>query len=78
MTITKKPAASAAAAKSDATVLLTRDHTEVRKLFKQYERATNSMGASERQALAELICDSSQSTRPWRKRSSIPQPAKRS
>lgn len=57
MTITKKPAASAAAAKSDATVLLTRDHTEVRKLFKQYERATNSMGASERQALAELICD---------------------
>jgi hypothetical protein len=52
-----KPAATAAAAKTDATLLLTRDHTEVHKLFKQYEKLAESEAeASDRQALAEQIC----------------------
>lgn len=53
----KKPAATAAAAKTDATVLLTRDHTEVHRLFKQYEKLTDAEASgSDRQALAEQIC----------------------
>lgn len=53
---TKKPA-TAAAAKTDATLLLERDHTEVHKLFKQYEKlAEAGAEASDRQALAEQIC----------------------
>lgn len=54
---TSKPAATAAAAKTDATLLLTRDHTEVHKLFKQYEKLADA-GASvpDRQAAAEEIC----------------------
>jgi hemerythrin superfamily protein len=56
-TSAKKPAATATAAKSDVTILLTRDHTEVRKLFKQYEKLADAQApASERQALAEEIC----------------------
>ncbi len=58
MATAKKPAATAAAAKTDATVLLTRDHTEVHKLFKQYEKLTAAEAdGSDRQALAEQICD---------------------
>ncbi|MEO5883857.1 MAG: hemerythrin domain-containing protein, partial [Caldimonas sp.] len=58
MATAKKPAATAAAAKSDATVLLTRDHTEVHKLFKQYEKLADAQASgSDRQALAEHICD---------------------
>jgi hemerythrin superfamily protein len=56
-TSAKKPAATATAAKSDVTILLTRDHTEVRKLFKQYEKLADAQApASEREALAEEIC----------------------
>jgi hemerythrin superfamily protein len=56
-TTAKRPAATASGAKTDATVLLTRDHTEVRKLFKQYEKLADADGeASDRQALAEQIC----------------------
>ena len=57
-TTVKKPAATATAAKSDVTILLTRDHTEVRKLFKQYEKLADAKAApDERQGLAEEICD---------------------
>jgi len=56
-TTAKKPAATASAAKTDVTILLTRDHTEVHKLFKQYEKlAEAEADASDRQALAEEIC----------------------
>jgi len=56
MAITK-PAATVEAAKTDATILLTRDHNEVGKLFKQYERLADAEAlASDRQALAEEIC----------------------
>ena len=52
-----KPVATAAAAKKDATLMLTRDHTEVHKLFKQYERLADAQAdSSDRQALAEEIC----------------------
>jgi hemerythrin superfamily protein len=52
----KKPA-TAAAAKADATLLLERDHTEVHKLFKQYEKLADAKaGDSDRKALAEQIC----------------------
>ena len=55
-TAAKKPA-TAAAAKTDATVLLTRDHTEVSKLFKRYEKlADGEADGAERQALAQEIC----------------------
>src|SRR3982751_4627205 len=53
----KKPAASARAAKTDATVLLQRDHADVKKLFRQYEKlADNEADGQERQALAMQIC----------------------
>lgn len=53
----KRPAATAAAAKTDATALLERDHAEVKKLFKQYEKLADAEAdGSERQALAEQIC----------------------
>jgi hemerythrin superfamily protein len=56
-TAAKKPAATAAAAKTDVTLLLTRDHTEVHKLFKQYDKlAEAEADASDRQALAEESC----------------------
>jgi hemerythrin superfamily protein len=56
-TAAKKPTATAAAAKTDATMLLTRDHREVSRLFKQYEKLADAEAeASDRQALAEQIC----------------------
>ena len=56
-TPTKKMLPTATAAKTDATLLLTRDHTEVHKLFKRYEKLADSEAdASDRQALAEEIC----------------------
>jgi len=56
-TAAKKPAASARAAKTDATVLLQRDHADVKKLFRQYEKlADNEADGQERQALAMQIC----------------------
>ena len=56
-TTTKKPVATAAAAKTDVTLLLTRDHTEVRKLFKEYDKLAEAEApADDRQALAEEIC----------------------
>ena len=56
-TPSKKPLASAAAAKTDATALLERDHAEVKKLFKQYEKLADAEAdGGQRQALAEQIC----------------------
>jgi hemerythrin superfamily protein len=56
-TAAKKPAAGARAAKTDATVLLQRDHAEVKKLFRQYEKlADQEADGQERQALAMQIC----------------------
>jgi len=56
-TAAKKPAASARAAKTDATVLLQRDHADVKKLFRQYEKlADGEADGQERQALAMQIC----------------------
>ncbi len=53
----KKPTATARAAKTDATILLQRDHADVKKLFKQYEKlADNEADGEERQALAMQIC----------------------
>lgn len=58
MATAKRSAATATAAKTDATILLTRDHTEVHKLFKQYEKLADAEAdGSDRQALAEQICD---------------------
>jgi hemerythrin superfamily protein len=62
-TTTKKPAAKAPAAKTkakttpDAVQLLTADHKEVKKLFKDYEKLVKAdSGEEEKQALAEHIC----------------------
>ena len=56
-TTAKKPAATARAGKTDATVLLQRDHADVKKLFRQYEKlADNEADGQERQALAMQIC----------------------
>jgi len=56
-TAAKKAPATARAAMSDATLLLTRDHAEVKKLFKQYEKLADAEAAGEeRQSLAEQIC----------------------
>ena len=56
-TAAKKPAATASAAKTDATILLERDHNDVKKLFKQYEKlADDEADGEERQALAQQIC----------------------
>jgi hemerythrin superfamily protein len=52
-----KPAATARAAKTDATVLLQRDHSDVKKLFKQYEKLADAEAdGAQRQALATQIC----------------------
>lgn len=67
----KKPSASARDAKSDATALLQRDHADVLKLFKEYERLADA-GADERRALAEQICTMLAAHATMRKRSSIP------
>ena len=72
----KKPAASARAAQNDATALLTRDHDEVKKLFRDYEKlADKEADAGERQSLAEQIC--TMRTRRSRRRSSIRRRARR-
>ncbi len=56
-TAAKKPAASARAAKTDATALLQRDHSDVKKLFRQYEKLADAEAeGEERRALAEHIC----------------------
>jgi hemerythrin superfamily protein len=53
----KKPAATAKAAGTDATALLERDHADVKKLFKQYEKLADAdADGQDRQALAEQIC----------------------
>jgi hemerythrin superfamily protein len=52
-----KKTPTAREAQSDATLMLTRDHAEVRKLFKQYEKLAEAQAdGEERQALAEEIC----------------------
>jgi hemerythrin superfamily protein len=57
-TAAKRPAGTASAAKTDATILLERDHSEVKKLFKQYEKLADAEADGEdRKALAEQICD---------------------
>ena len=56
-TAAKKTPATARAAMSDATLLLSRDHAEVKKLFKQYDKlAEAEADGDERQALARQIC----------------------
>ena len=56
-TAARKPAATARAAQSDATLLLTRDHAEVKKLFKEYEKLADAEAdGQERQELATQIC----------------------
>ena len=53
----KKTPATAKAAQSDATLLLTRDHAEVKKLFKEYDKlAEAEADGEERQQLAAQIC----------------------
>ena len=53
----KKTPATARAAQSDATALLSRDHAEVKKLFKEYEKLADAgADGEERQALAAQIC----------------------
>jgi hemerythrin superfamily protein len=57
-TAAKKTPATAKAAQTDATALLTRDHADVKKLFKEYEKLADAEAeGDERQALAEQICD---------------------
>ena len=52
-----KRRATATSAKTDATALLERDHADVKKLFKEYEKlAEAEADGDERQALAERIC----------------------
>ena len=62
MATAKKKAAPRAAAKkaaaTDAIKLLTADHADVKKLFKEYEKLADAEAdGEERQALAEQICD---------------------
>jgi len=53
----RKTPATAAAARTDATALLERDHAEVRKLFKQYQKLADAdADAADRQELAAQIC----------------------
>ena len=53
----KKSSPSASAASSDATALLQRDHAEVKKLFKEYDKLADAEAdGEERQALATQIC----------------------
>ncbi|HEV8209071.1 MAG TPA: hemerythrin domain-containing protein [Vicinamibacterales bacterium] len=52
-----KASATAAAARTDATALLQRDHAEVKKLFKQYEKLADAEAdGAEREELAAQIC----------------------
>lgn len=55
---TAKKVASRSAGPQDAIALLTADHREVKALFEKYEKlAEEKDRASDRQALAETICD---------------------
>ena len=57
-TSAKRSPPTAAAASTDATSLLMRDHAEVKALFKQYQKLADAEAeGSERQALAERICE---------------------
>jgi hemerythrin superfamily protein len=52
-----KASPTAAAARTDATALLQRDHAEVKKLFKQYEKLADAEAdGAEREELAAQIC----------------------
>jgi len=54
---TAKTPMTARAAASDATILLARDHAQVKKLFKQYEKlASGQADSQERGELAQQIC----------------------
>lgn len=54
---TTKPPMTARAAASDATVLLSREHAQVKKLFKQYEKLADAQAdAQQRSELAQQIC----------------------
>jgi hemerythrin superfamily protein len=53
----KKSSGGARGGASEATALLKRDHAEVKKLFKDYDKlAEGEAGSDERRALAEQIC----------------------
>ncbi len=53
----KKAAAKKSSARNDATVLLQRDHAEVKKLFNQYGKLMKKdAAAKERKAVADQIC----------------------
>jgi len=55
---TAKKVAPSSAGPRDAIALLTADHREVKALFEKYEKLAEDKGkASDRQALAETICD---------------------
>jgi hemerythrin superfamily protein len=55
---TVKKVASKSAGAQDGVALLTADHREVKALFEKYEKLAGDKGdASDRQALAETICD---------------------
>jgi hemerythrin superfamily protein len=55
---TARKVASKTAGAQDAVALLTADHREVKALFQKYETLAEARGkASDRQALAETICD---------------------
>ena len=52
------PAKKATRARPDATTLLAKDHKDVKALFKRYEKLSKAEAdGSERQALAEQICE---------------------
>ena len=56
-TVARKSPATARAAMSDATLLLMRDHAEVKKLFKRCEKLADAAAdGEERRALAQQIC----------------------
>ena len=51
------PAKKSTRSQADATTLLAKDHKDVKALFKRYEKmAKAEAGGSERQELAEQIC----------------------
>lgn len=55
---TAKKVAPKSTGAQDAVALLTADHREVKALFEKYEKLAEDQGdASDRQALAETICD---------------------
>ena len=56
-TIAKSTAAKKPASPQDAVQLLTADHREVKALFARYQKLDDGAKDSDRQALAETICD---------------------